>query len=73
MRNNRVPGMILKWNPLSRKREGKSREQWVDGMRRSMISKDPTEEDAKGQRIMAKQNFLGMKDTYVIVEKPLIQ
>ena len=43
--------IILQWNAEDRKRKGKPREQWMDGVRRNMISKYLTEEDAEDREL----------------------
>ena len=40
-----IPEIILDWNSEDRRRKRKHREQWMGGVRISMIVKDLTEED----------------------------
>ena len=49
--------MILEWNAKSRRRNGKPREKWMNGVKRST---------KKMQRM---ENFHGLGNTYCIVEK----
>ena len=47
MTSNTIPKMMMEWNTEGRRRKGKPREQWIDGLRRSIISKDLTGEGAE--------------------------
>ena len=67
MRNNTIP---KEWNFEGGRRKRKPREQWMNGVG-SMISKNLTER--RGERIVAEENFFGMKDTEYIVYKSLIK
>ena len=69
MLSNRISKMIPEWNAEGKRRKGEPREMWVDGVRRSMISRRRFRE----QRIMKENNFFGMKDTYCIIEHFLIK
>ena len=44
-KSDRFPKMILEWNSEGRKRNRESKEQRVDGVTRSIINRDLTEED----------------------------
>ena len=44
---DRIPKIILVWNSEDTKKKIKFRQQWMDEVRRSMISKDRTEEGAE--------------------------
>ena len=48
---NRIPKLILNWNAEGRRRKGKSRKQWMYGVRSSMKSKDLTEKDAEDREL----------------------
>ena len=45
MGSARDPKIIMEWNAEGRRTEGKSSEQLMDGVRKSVISKDLTKED----------------------------
>ena len=44
MGSDRIPKMILKWNVEGRRKTEKPREQWMDGVRVTLINKDLAEE-----------------------------
>ena len=39
--------MIMEWDSEGKRKEKKLRKQWVDGMNKSMISKDLQDDDAE--------------------------
>ena len=43
--SNRIRKMILQWNVESRRRKGKLREQWMNGVILCMISRDLMQEE----------------------------
>ena len=45
--SDEIPKIILKWNVEGRQREGRASEQRTGEIKRSIISRDPTEEDAE--------------------------
>jgi hypothetical protein len=45
MSGNRLPWNILKWEPEGKRRTGRPKESWIDGVRRSMTNHGLTEED----------------------------
>ena len=51
--------MILEWNAEGMRRKGKSREHWMDGIGRSMISKDLMEGDAEKGELWQNNISLG--------------
>ena len=55
----------LEWNAEGRRKRGKPREQWMDGVTSNIISKDLTEEET----IMVYQTFPLIKVTFSTVEK----
>ena len=61
MGEDRIPKMILEWNAEGRRRRGKPREQWMDGIRRSMNRMELTEEDAQ-DRDLWRSKLLGLKE-----------
>jgi hypothetical protein len=44
---NRLPLKILEWEPVGTQRRGRSKERWIDGVRRSMTNHGLTEEDTR--------------------------
>ena len=51
MGSYRIPETILIWNSMGIKRKGRLREQWMDGVRRNLISKDFREEVAEDRKL----------------------
>jgi hypothetical protein len=47
MPGNRLPLKIFEWEPERKRRRGKPKERWIDGVRRSMTNHGPTEEDIR--------------------------
>jgi hypothetical protein len=45
MPGNRLPWNILEWEPEGKRRTGRPKESWIDGVRRSMTNHGLTEED----------------------------
>jgi hypothetical protein len=45
MPGNRLPRKILEWEPEGRRRRGRPKERWIDGVRRSMTNHGLIEED----------------------------
>jgi len=43
--------MVLEWNPEGRRKKGKRWVQWMDEIRRGMISKDFTEEETDDREL----------------------
>ena len=63
-RSSRILELKLDWNVEGKRRQGKSWEEWIDGVRKDTIN----EKIIQGQRFMADQNLFGMKDAYCIME-----
>jgi hypothetical protein len=58
------------WNAKGRRRKRKPREEWMNGIEISMISKErPHIRRSRRKRNMEEQNFFGMKNTYHIAEQ----
>jgi hypothetical protein len=47
MPGNRLPLKILEWEPEGTRRRGRSKERWIDGVRRSMTNHGLTEKDTR--------------------------
>jgi hypothetical protein len=47
MPGNRLPLKNLEWEPEGTRRRGRSKERWIDGVRRSMANHGLTEEDTR--------------------------
>jgi hypothetical protein len=47
MQGNRLPLKILEWEPEWTRRRGRSKDRWIDGVRRSMTNHGLTEEDTR--------------------------
>jgi hypothetical protein len=47
MPGNRLALKILEWEPVGTRRRGRPKERWIDGVRRSMINHELTEEDTR--------------------------
>jgi hypothetical protein len=47
MPGNRLPLKILEWEPEGKRRTGRPKERWIDGVRRSMTNHGLTEEDTR--------------------------
>jgi hypothetical protein len=47
MTGNRLPLKILEWEPEGKRRTGRPKERWIDGIRRSMINHGLREEDIR--------------------------
>jgi hypothetical protein len=47
MPGNRLPLKILEWEPEGKRRRGRPKERWIDGVRRSMTNHGLTEEDTR--------------------------
>jgi hypothetical protein len=47
MPGNRLPLKILEWEPEGTRRRGRSKERWIDGVRRRMTNHRLTEEDTR--------------------------
>jgi hypothetical protein len=61
MGSDRTTKIMLYWSLENRKRKRKPREQWIDGVRRSIISKNLREEDADGREMWLIKIVLGEK------------
>ncbi|KAJ4441896.1 hypothetical protein ANN_11756 [Periplaneta americana] len=68
MKNGRIPKMLLEWAAEGRRRRGTPREQWIDGVRRSLSRWDLTEEDGENRDFWRRKISL-VKDNYFFVEK----
>jgi hypothetical protein len=47
MPGKRLPLKILEWQPEGKRRRGRPKERWIDGVRRSMTNHGLTEEDTR--------------------------
>jgi hypothetical protein len=47
MPGNRLPLKVLEWEPEGTRRRGRSKERWIDEVRRSMTNHGLTEEDTR--------------------------
>jgi hypothetical protein len=47
MPGNRLPLKVLEWEPEGKRRRGRPKERWIDGVRRSMTNHGLTEEDTR--------------------------
>jgi hypothetical protein len=69
MPGNRLPRKILEWEPEGKRRRGRPKERWIDGVRRSMTNRGLTEEEILETEADGETLFW-MKENHCRVDKP---